>query len=115
MPGVSLPMGADAAGLPLGLLLSGPSGGDDRVLRRRAVEAALSAAARRADVRDVAEERAGPSAPRPCFSASRRRADFPAAASASAPRSTSAGIVAAGPATCRGRAWRGSPSEITRR
>jgi aspartyl-tRNA(Asn)/glutamyl-tRNA(Gln) amidotransferase subunit A len=47
MPGVSLPMGADAEGLPLGLLLSGPPGSDDRVLAAaRLAEAALSAAAR---------------------------------------------------------------------
>ncbi len=32
MPGVALPIGADAAGLPLGLLLSGPPGSDERVL-----------------------------------------------------------------------------------
>jgi aspartyl-tRNA(Asn)/glutamyl-tRNA(Gln) amidotransferase subunit A len=32
MPGVSLPIGADASGLPLGLLLSGPRGSDERVL-----------------------------------------------------------------------------------
>jgi aspartyl-tRNA(Asn)/glutamyl-tRNA(Gln) amidotransferase subunit A len=38
MPGVSLPIGEDPAGLPLGLLLSGPAGSDDRVLA-----AALSA------------------------------------------------------------------------
>jgi aspartyl-tRNA(Asn)/glutamyl-tRNA(Gln) amidotransferase subunit A len=47
MPGVSLPIGSDAAGLPLGLLLSGPPGSDDAVLAgARAVEAALRAAAR---------------------------------------------------------------------
>ena len=44
MPGVALPMGADAAGLPIGLLLSGPPGSDDRVLGAAlAAEAALSA------------------------------------------------------------------------
>jgi aspartyl-tRNA(Asn)/glutamyl-tRNA(Gln) amidotransferase subunit A len=32
MPGVSLPIGAAEDGLPAGLLLTGPSGGDDRVL-----------------------------------------------------------------------------------
>jgi aspartyl-tRNA(Asn)/glutamyl-tRNA(Gln) amidotransferase subunit A len=32
MPGVALPIGADASGLPLGLLLSGPPGSDERVL-----------------------------------------------------------------------------------
>jgi aspartyl-tRNA(Asn)/glutamyl-tRNA(Gln) amidotransferase subunit A len=32
MPGVSLPVGADASGLPLGLLVSGPPGSDERVL-----------------------------------------------------------------------------------
>ena len=32
MPGVALPMGADASGLPLGLLISGAPGSDDRVL-----------------------------------------------------------------------------------
>ena len=32
MPGASLPIGEDPAGLPLGLLLSGPPGSDDRVL-----------------------------------------------------------------------------------
>ena len=32
MPGVALPMGADASGLPLGLLISGARGSDDRVL-----------------------------------------------------------------------------------
>jgi aspartyl-tRNA(Asn)/glutamyl-tRNA(Gln) amidotransferase subunit A len=32
MPGVALPIGADPAGLPLGLLLSGPPGSDERVL-----------------------------------------------------------------------------------
>jgi len=41
MPGVSLPIGEDPAGLPLGLLLSGPPGSDDRVLA-----AALGAAER---------------------------------------------------------------------
>jgi aspartyl-tRNA(Asn)/glutamyl-tRNA(Gln) amidotransferase subunit A len=40
MPGVSLPMGAAEDGLPAGLLLTGPSGEDDRVLA-----AALSAEA----------------------------------------------------------------------
>jgi len=32
MPGISLPLGEDPTGLPLGLLLSGPPGSDDRVL-----------------------------------------------------------------------------------
>ena len=32
MPGIALPIGADAEGLPLALLLSGPQGSDDRVL-----------------------------------------------------------------------------------
>ena len=42
MPGVTLPIGADAAGLPLGLLLSGPPASDDRVLAAAlAVEAAI--------------------------------------------------------------------------
>jgi aspartyl-tRNA(Asn)/glutamyl-tRNA(Gln) amidotransferase subunit A len=47
MPGVSLPMGAAEHGMPAGLLLTGPSGGDDRVLAAAlAVEAALAPAAR---------------------------------------------------------------------
>lgn len=47
MPGVSLPIGADPAGLPLALLLSGPTGSDDRVLAAAlAAEAALGAGAR---------------------------------------------------------------------
>jgi aspartyl-tRNA(Asn)/glutamyl-tRNA(Gln) amidotransferase subunit A len=42
MPGVSLPSGCDALGLPTGLLISAPSGEDSRVLRAAlAVEAAL--------------------------------------------------------------------------
>ena len=32
MPGVALPIGADGAGLPISLLVTGPSGADDRVL-----------------------------------------------------------------------------------
>lgn len=32
LPGVSLPIGVDEAGLPIGLLVSGPPGGDDGVL-----------------------------------------------------------------------------------
>ena len=47
MPGASLPIGADAAESPVGLLLSGASGSDDRVLAAAlAVEAALSGVAR---------------------------------------------------------------------
>jgi aspartyl-tRNA(Asn)/glutamyl-tRNA(Gln) amidotransferase subunit A len=42
-PGVSLPIGAAEAGLPAGLLLSGPAGADDLVLGAAvAVEAALA-------------------------------------------------------------------------
>ncbi|MBD8706504.1 amidase [Pseudomonas sp. CFBP 13711] len=42
MPGVSLPSGCDALGLPTGLLISAPSGEDSRLLRAAlAVEAAL--------------------------------------------------------------------------
>ena len=45
MPGLALPMGADSSGLPLGLLISGPPGDDERVLAAAlAVEAALSGA-----------------------------------------------------------------------
>ncbi|EGH49199.1 hypothetical protein PSYPI_45321, partial [Pseudomonas syringae pv. pisi str. 1704B] len=33
MPGVSLPSGRDASGLPTGLLLSAPAGEDARLLR----------------------------------------------------------------------------------
>jgi aspartyl-tRNA(Asn)/glutamyl-tRNA(Gln) amidotransferase subunit A len=32
MPGISLPIGVDGAGMPIGLLLSGPPGADERVL-----------------------------------------------------------------------------------
>ena len=40
MPGVSLPSGFDASGLPTGLLLSAPAGEDARLLRAAlAVEA----------------------------------------------------------------------------
>ena len=47
MPGVSLPMGTAEHGLPAGLLLTGPSGEDDRVLAAALrAEAALTAAAR---------------------------------------------------------------------
>jgi aspartyl-tRNA(Asn)/glutamyl-tRNA(Gln) amidotransferase subunit A len=47
MPGVALPMGTNEAGMPLGLLLSGPPRSDDRVLPAAlAAEAALSAVAR---------------------------------------------------------------------
>ncbi|WP_268935264.1 amidase family protein, partial [Pseudomonas coronafaciens] len=43
MPGVSLPSGVDAAGLPTGLLLSAPAGEDARLLRAAlAVEALLN-------------------------------------------------------------------------
>jgi aspartyl-tRNA(Asn)/glutamyl-tRNA(Gln) amidotransferase subunit A len=42
LPGVSLPIGVDEAGLPIGLLVSSPPGGDDGVLDAAlAVEAAL--------------------------------------------------------------------------
>ena len=47
MPGISLPIGEDPTGLPLGLLLSGPPRSDDHVLAAAlAVEVALSGAAR---------------------------------------------------------------------
>jgi aspartyl-tRNA(Asn)/glutamyl-tRNA(Gln) amidotransferase subunit A len=47
MPGVSLPIGAAEDGLPAGLLLTGPSGADDRVLAAAVgAEAALRRAAR---------------------------------------------------------------------
>ena len=43
MPGVSLPSGRDALGLPTGLLLSAPSGEDARLLRAAlSVETALT-------------------------------------------------------------------------
>jgi aspartyl-tRNA(Asn)/glutamyl-tRNA(Gln) amidotransferase subunit A len=42
MPGITLPVGTDGDGLPIGLLLSAPSGADDRLLAAAlAVEAAL--------------------------------------------------------------------------
>ena len=42
MPGVNLPSGRDALGLPTGLLLSAPSGEDARLLRAAlSVETAL--------------------------------------------------------------------------
>ena len=42
MPGVSLPSGCDALGLPTGVLISAPCGEDSRLLRAAlAVEAAL--------------------------------------------------------------------------
>jgi aspartyl-tRNA(Asn)/glutamyl-tRNA(Gln) amidotransferase subunit A len=45
-PGVALPIGPAEAGLPASLLVSGPSGADDRVLAGAlAAEAALRAAA----------------------------------------------------------------------
>jgi aspartyl-tRNA(Asn)/glutamyl-tRNA(Gln) amidotransferase subunit A len=44
MPGVSLPMGVNAGGLPAGLLVTGASGADDRVLAAAlAAEAVLAA------------------------------------------------------------------------
>jgi aspartyl-tRNA(Asn)/glutamyl-tRNA(Gln) amidotransferase subunit A len=44
MPGVSLPVGADAGGLPIGLLLSACRGEDDRLLAAAlAVEAVVQA------------------------------------------------------------------------
>jgi aspartyl-tRNA(Asn)/glutamyl-tRNA(Gln) amidotransferase subunit A len=47
MPGVSMPMGAAEDGLPAGLLLTGPSGDDERVLAAAlGAEAALAAAIR---------------------------------------------------------------------
>jgi aspartyl-tRNA(Asn)/glutamyl-tRNA(Gln) amidotransferase subunit A len=47
MPGVSLPIGPAEDGLPAGLLLTGPSGGDDRVLLAALrAEAALTGAGR---------------------------------------------------------------------
>jgi aspartyl-tRNA(Asn)/glutamyl-tRNA(Gln) amidotransferase subunit A len=47
MPGVSLPVGPAEHGLPAGLLLTGPSGADDRVLAAALrVEAALSGGSR---------------------------------------------------------------------
>jgi aspartyl-tRNA(Asn)/glutamyl-tRNA(Gln) amidotransferase subunit A len=48
MPGITLPVGADPQGLPIGLLLSAPSGDDDRLLAAAlAVEAALGYSAGR--------------------------------------------------------------------
>ena len=46
MPGVALPMGADAEGLPLSLLISGPPGSDDRVLAAAGAAEAAPAPAR---------------------------------------------------------------------
>jgi aspartyl-tRNA(Asn)/glutamyl-tRNA(Gln) amidotransferase subunit A len=48
MPGITLPFGTDRDGLPIGLLLSAPSGDDDRLLAAAlAVEAALGYSAGR--------------------------------------------------------------------
>ncbi|WP_236262289.1 amidase family protein [Conexibacter woesei] len=47
MPGVSVPCGTDKAGLPVGLLLSGPAGDDDRVLgAARTIEHVLATSGR---------------------------------------------------------------------
>jgi aspartyl-tRNA(Asn)/glutamyl-tRNA(Gln) amidotransferase subunit A len=47
LPGISLPIGTDPAGLPIGLLLSAPPGQDDRLLANAAAVEAVVGAPRR--------------------------------------------------------------------